>query len=105
MDKATARPWEINAENSREYTKQYGVAVIRADKVVAWAGRRPYGESNHEADAALIVKAVNQHDALLELARDMDTYLQAVIDIVGGPEPELAKLKARARAILEQEEE
>lgn len=68
LENATARPWEANTES--DASLQRNLEVIRSDdKVVAFTGHPDFDalpDNERKANAALIVRCVNSHDALVE---------------------------------------
>ena len=59
QDKATGRPWSLNEPIKTEIVSGYGSTDICIAQNV------------REANAALIVKAVNSHDALVEALEEL----------------------------------
>ena len=96
MDKASPLPWQ---------------SIERGDDkffLVSEEGRflhaRPMGQANTE----LIVKAVNQHDELVELVRDAETIISVHAAVKPEGESNVHKTMdmwlERARAVLEPQE-
>lgn len=73
-DKATARPWELDGFNDS------GVWRVKSGKrIVAYLyPQMPKSDDEINADAALIVRAVNEHAALLAVAEAADTTLTRI---------------------------
>lgn len=64
-DKATARPWQVQKQDA------FGDWVIQSGQEGGYgviATTNPHGIESPEANAALIVKAVNEHAALVAVA-------------------------------------
>ena len=71
-DKATLRPWEIFRARTGRSTFA-NTTYVRAHKTIGEPAvckvLCQHGHGEQEANAALIVSAVNSHDAAIELAR------------------------------------
>jgi hypothetical protein len=68
MGDATPRPWGVRGEPGKTLCITDGDSRYVVDRFGP-PGSRPPGE--HAANAALIVRAVNSHDAMVELAREV----------------------------------
>ena len=65
--KATARPWATSAVTEADGSTIWDVCAADAGDMIADLK----GLDNAEADAALIVRAVNSHEALVAALRDL----------------------------------
>lgn len=72
MDKHSPMPWRV-----KQNSELSNWLVIRPDKTVVCAAWR-------EADAALIVEAVNERNRLRDLVRRLADTLQSIIDAAEG---------------------
>ena len=92
MTEATQRPWDLEIGATKSYDLIYsgsrmdGVTIAR----VPWTGK-----SEDRANADLIVKAVNSHDALVAV-RDA---AKAYYDFTRSPEPQGFNNQYNMRAI------
>lgn len=86
MDKATPRPW-LN----------YGTTIYQAGKPVSMCVGTLRGGG--ESDTALIVKAVNSYDALLEACKEIVKYQRGA-----GPSKTLGEVVEIARQAIAQAE-
>lgn len=78
-DKATPRPWKATFDNTYIDSESAG------ERIASLTGSRERQESN----AALIVKAVNNHDALLEACKEVLHWVE------GGAEADLLEVAKR----------
>lgn len=66
-DKATARPWKVIQTKCGQHDGEGDlVEIIGCDNEIVADNQEFYPEAITEANAELIVKAVNSHDALVE---------------------------------------
>lgn len=93
MEKVTARPWEANTESDASMKRS--LEVIRSgDKVVALTGHPDFDalpEDERKVNAALIVRAVNSYDALVE---SCEAALMEQVDDMGRKSETHLKLEA-----------
>ena len=98
MDKPTPTPWLVERHDDEDGTIAYEIwnhapaHYHRICTVADYSGDNPPAKAN----AALIVRAVNSHEALKEALRDLLRY-EAVLD---DDDPKLIAVRAQARAAL-----
>ena len=97
MTEATPRPWEWHKgtfwirSSANAIVAETGIDVRPADvddRIL---------EEQAEANAALIVKAVNLHDELVEALERIQTFNEAECDILGGIGDQVAAVLQKAR--------
>jgi hypothetical protein len=77
QDNATARPWSVDR-------MEHSLAIQAPDKrMVAFIGAPSREFSECEANAALIVRAVNSHDDLVWAAKNAALTIAAILDRAG----------------------
>jgi len=76
VELATPRPWDCVGGLITRANDLAAVAATLAIPESAWIRKRPEAEAN----AQLIVRAVNAHDALVEAARDALTEFRRMRD-------------------------
>ena len=63
-DKATPRPWQIAQYGNEEPASLIG--IVKGDTTIALLGNSDHKQGNIAANAALIIRAVNSYDKLVE---------------------------------------
>lgn len=94
MEKATARPWEYSVSGVEEYGHKKGHAVICGPKEHSWRCGEytlAVGRISKPENAALIVRAVNSHEALIEAC---EAALLEQVDDMGRKSETHLKLEA-----------
>ncbi len=72
-DEATPRPWRLLGPDGSNIIAPTGQVIIVADKA----------ERHWKANAALIVRAVNSHAALVEALKSMLPYAKKLLQVSG----------------------
>ena len=94
--KHTPTPWKTGKSYPRRITTLHGVMIANA--ILATSGKNPgKPEAEAEANAALIVRAVNHHEALVDIVR---VLTQVETDDPVAHMLEYGAACERARAIL-----
>ena len=100
MSEATPRPWKLKTEQDQDFITRTVVGPnLGAGTEVAIITTGSYEDRMESANAKLIVRAVNNHDALLEACKEMRgaaAAMMRVIDSLAAVEMLEAELKAAA---------
>lgn len=75
QSKATARPWAVNG--SLIVVDCYGKIIADTDISLQHPPKRYVERAEAQANAALIIQAVNAHDALVSALRDAQSWLNS----------------------------
>lgn len=89
-DKSTPRPWAADPDTREGY--EWNTFIVKADDPNIRIAFMSVGDAS-EANAALIVQAVNSHDAMQECVEALDGLLDAITR-PGNPGLEPAKGRA-----------
>lgn len=73
MSKATPRPWRVDDEGFIKYGRHSDYLKLQS----AWIEDAWINDKEAIANAALIVRAVNSHDALVEACREFARKVEA----------------------------
>mgnify|MGYP001590175097 CR=1 FL=1 len=76
MSEHTKTPWEVDRYDEQGFTIR--TADVNNQRVICWNSQRCSLETEDEANAAFIVRAVNAHEALMNLREAVRLLLCAL---------------------------
>jgi hypothetical protein len=102
ISKAAPRPWVSGPTGSRMQGYGQTVAIVQLDNprnlIAGVFGDQTGGEEAAQASAALIVRAVNSHDQLVEQLKELVSWTEGVCYQFGIGEDALAGARAAIAA-------